>query len=364
MTIPIMQPPDELLLNMISFLQPRELCLLARTCTRFRSLASDETLWRKFATQSHLAIPKGFAGSIKDFVITNLTRAVPFQTVLKRAKIVTDQTVIDALKSFPQYIREIEIHVGGELPTDRTCQITGRSLREIAAKCPHLQRFSLFVSFQDQTVQLTDGDLSQFTRACPKLKTIELRGCPHVTAQGLTAMATNCTSLTSVSIASNAVSDLFVETLVKRHQNLEVLELEAVSDHVTDTSLNLIETHGKKLRLLHLKIFNKPFSKGCIEKFLSSNAVKTLEDFTLIGCRKVSNKIVALASKLPNLRALYLGGCSEVKKDDLKTISKNAPQLTKLVLSNCHKVTDLEQAFSKLRLESKFTAVNYHSFSD
>ena len=156
--------PDELLLfDVFTFLDPRELCVAASVCTRWRFLSRDRLLWTSLdfsklapfrrVTNGPVASPEemGVANPLPDATVNKLVTR--FGHHVDRLKLCNLQAVLPlTLMQTAGIVRNLlELHLCN-LPA-----VTDEILGGFAATCPNLEVLSLFgcISATDAGVQVS-----------------------------------------------------------------------------------------------------------------------------------------------------------------------------------------------------------------
>ncbi|KAF7845255.1 F-box/LRR-repeat protein 3 [Senna tora] len=117
-----------------------------------------------------------------------------------------------------------------ELDLYRSTGITDLGISAIACGCPSLEMISIAYC-----TDITDGSLICLSK-CLKLKTLELRGCLHVTSNGLATIAMSCKQLYRLDVKKcYNIDDSGMISLARYSQNLRQINLSYSS--VTDVGL-------------------------------------------------------------------------------------------------------------------------------
>ncbi|KAK3409770.1 hypothetical protein EUGRSUZ_J01853 [Eucalyptus grandis] len=117
-----------------------------------------------------------------------------------------------------------------ELDLYRSMGITDASIAEIALGCPALEMINMAYN-----ENVTDAALISLSK-CPRLKALEIRGCPYVSSIGLSAIARGCRRLTLLDIKKcYNINDNGMLSLAQFSPNLRQINLSYCS--VTDVGL-------------------------------------------------------------------------------------------------------------------------------
>lgn len=135
-----------------------------------------------------------------------------------------------------------------ELDLYRSSGITDSGILAIARGCPGLEMINIAYC-----KDITDRSLISLSK-CPRLNTLESRGCPLITSLGLAAIAVGCKQLTKLDIKKcNNIDDAGMIPLAHFSQNLRQINLSYTS--VTDVGLLTLASVSclQSMTILHLK---------------------------------------------------------------------------------------------------------------
>ncbi|XP_078436067.1 RNI-like superfamily protein [Wolffia australiana] len=117
-----------------------------------------------------------------------------------------------------------------ELDLYRSVGITDNGIGEIAKGCRGLEMVNM-----SYCEQITDNSLL-FLSQCPKMKIIEIRGCPEISSRGLSSIALGCKQLVKLDVKKCVkIDDSGMIPLASSSQNLRQINLSHCS--VTDVGL-------------------------------------------------------------------------------------------------------------------------------
>ncbi|KAK4396062.1 F-box/LRR-repeat protein 3 [Sesamum angolense] len=146
------------------------------------------------------------------------------------------------------------IHIGlccsklKELDLYRSAGITDSSISAIARGCSGIEMINIaYCKF------ISDRSFMSLAK-CPKLKTLESRGCPLITSLGLTAVAVGCKQLAKLDIKKcHSIDDAGMIPLAHFSQNLKQINLSYTS--VTDVGLLSLASISclQSMTVLHLE---------------------------------------------------------------------------------------------------------------
>ena len=215
-------------------------------------------------------------------------------------------------------------------------EVTVQGIGALAAAAPALARLALC-----GLPGLTDAGLDMVA-TLQHLIAIELADCPRLSPAGLAKLAGGCPQLRSVSLARSrrAVSKEALGAVATGCT--ELVRVDLASCHVDDAGLAAFAGAGTA-------------SAGLVEANLSGNAqlgdagllaltargCPNLRVLNLSGCKLVTDvAVAAVAAQCAQITDLSLVGCRHLTDAALGSIAAGLPGLTALALTNCAKLTD------------------------
>ncbi|KAG5224952.1 F-box/LRR-repeat protein [Salix suchowensis] len=135
-----------------------------------------------------------------------------------------------------------------ELDLYRSLGITDEGIAAVTFGCPELEIIN--IAYNDK---ITDSSLISLSR-CSKLRVLEIRGCPHVSSKGLSAIAVGCRQLAVLDIKKCFnINDNAMLQLAQFSQNLKQINLSYCS--VTDVGLLALASMNRlqNITVLHLR---------------------------------------------------------------------------------------------------------------
>ncbi|XP_063312925.1 S-phase kinase-associated protein 2 [Pelobates fuscus] len=219
--------PDELLLNIFSYLHLTDLLRAANVCKRWNRLSCDESLWYSLdLCGKHLA--DGVFGRLLScgVVVLRCPRTAIGEPML---------TDVGSLR-----LQHVDLS---------NCTVSTDALQNIFASCSRLQNLAL------EGLELSDGIMS-FIAQNSDLIRLNLGGCSGFSPEALTAVLKNCTKLSEFNLswcdftaehvqtaASNFPSSITELNFSGYRQNLEQSELECLAARCPNlTSLDLSDS--------------------------------------------------------------------------------------------------------------------------
>lgn len=134
-----------------------------------------------------------------------------------------------------------------ELDLYRSLGITDEGIAAVTFGCPDLEVIN--IAYNDK---VTDASLISLSR-CSRLRVLEIRGCPHVSSKGLSAIAVGCRQLMVLDIKKCFnINDNAMLSLAQFSQNLKQINLSYCS--VTDVGLLALASVNRlqNITVLHL----------------------------------------------------------------------------------------------------------------
>ena len=98
----------------------------------------------------------------------------------------------------------------------RSSRITDEGIVAIALGCPSLKAVNMAYNSN-----ITDSSLA-FLSKCQKLRTLEIRGCPHISPQGLSNIVVGCKNLETMDLKKcRKINDTGIIQLAQHSQSLK-----------------------------------------------------------------------------------------------------------------------------------------------
>ena len=251
---------------------------------------------------------------------------------------------------------------------------SAEGLLQLAERSPTLQHLYL------RGISIEDEDLLKVAMFCPNLQSIELTSS-KLTPSGIALMTAILTSLKTLIFESYIALDEVMEIITQNCTKLEQISISSYP-RITDKGGEAISRNCPHLQILRLrdaKITDRTLqSLGSNNLMLHSLDLSNCENITgdgfryLIGCRKlrtltlyncgqITEKLNELTKGCPHLRNLDLYNCKikdtvlkylanldlyslnisscDITDNGLDFLSKNFPNLRKLDISKCEKLT-------------------------
>ncbi|KAL2341210.1 hypothetical protein Fmac_009150 [Flemingia macrophylla] len=174
---------------------------------------------------------------------------------------------------------------------------------------------------------LSDSGLSALAKGFPKLQKLRLIWCSNVTSEGLSSLATECTSLKSLDLQCLSV---WFEAVCLVYSN-------DVGCYVGDQGLAAVGQYCKHLEDLNLRFCEGLTDKGLVE--LALGVGKSLKSLGVAACAKITDvSMEAVGSHCRSLDTLSLDS-EYIHNRGLLAVIKGCPQLKVLKLQ-CVNLSD------------------------
>ncbi|KAL9968265.1 hypothetical protein ACROYT_G026617 [Oculina patagonica] len=324
--------PEDILILILSYLSTKDLCNASGVCQKWQTLCWDPVLW------SNIQI-SNYQGSDINKVLRNLLAKLAMDTQgycitihsikLNGCELLSDK----GLGFIARFCIDLE-----ELDVSGCCCITSKGLHDILLNChtlthldasgctcvnsisaPVANGFGLghhgsflqlrFLDLSD-CVAFDDLGMRVVGLSCGLLENLYLRRCNRVTDVGVKHIAQHCGHLKELSVSDcYKVRDFSLKEIAKNCAGLKYLS--AAKCPVTDTAMKYIGKHCVKLKYLNIR-----------------------------GCEAVSDVgITHIVQNCLKLRSLDAGKC-DITDNGLHIIGIHCPQLKKLSIRGCERVTD------------------------
>eukprot|EP00026_Physarum_polycephalum_P004574 Phypoly_transcript_04596.p1 GENE.Phypoly_transcript_04596~~Phypoly_transcript_04596.p1 ORF type:complete len:517 (+),score=40.15 Phypoly_transcript_04596:553-2103(+) len=232
-----------------------------------------------------------------------------------------------------QYLCKSETAMKLEFLSLGNCKKIGNAAMDSLALLPNLQELNLYTCpllNSNGLVSLASGPAGKSLRALDishcggildqglitiasmtQLRTLQMAGMMRITAEGVTAVAHQCTLLESLSINKcKQLNNDSVVAILTHSKNLSVLDL-AFLDQVTD------------------------------EAFVNMPSMPSLVTLDMKGMHRITDATVKkVALNTPNLQVWILWKCSNITDEGVTAIGNNCHLLTHIQLTDCSRITD------------------------
>ncbi|KAJ6652975.1 hypothetical protein lerEdw1_010244 [Lerista edwardsae] len=279
--------PDSLLLQILSYLPPRDRLGGARVCRRWHRLVRDKSLWRHLDLTPYKMTSKALwhllrnhlRGSLQTLKARGTLRSVRKQEVFSPA-------LMQAL--------------GKQCPSLHHLCLTETDLRSLSYDCipPSLKTLELSCC-EIPSMWFQVATAPQTSQAFPRIQNLKIRKVPAFSNQHLLNISVQGTLKTLVLSETYRVTDTGIQTAASHMEDLEYLALHQCT--IGDLAVHFISRHMKRLRSLDLR-----GSASLTDAGLSClTGLPTIENLSLESCGRLSPEaIVAVCQALPQLKHL------------------------------------------------------------
>ena len=199
-----------------------------------------------------------------------------------------------------------------------------RSVRAFAANLPHLQALAIC------GCRLEDGALLALACACPKLATLNTRGCEMLTETGIVGALCMLPKISTLKLSQiPRISEQSVSQLTSRARQVTRLDLSMCSK-LGDEAITRAAAGFPMLQVLEC------YGLGRLQA--PTITAPLLTTLVLSGCRALVNPTITC----PRLEELELHSCKELQPDVLTRVCAASPALRRLDLSGCSRLEALQ----------------------
>ncbi|KAK7740560.1 hypothetical protein SLS53_005404 [Cytospora paraplurivora] len=303
--------PREIKIQVLSFLQPKDLVLTSAVCKEFHDLCFDGQLWTSFdASEFYREIP---AESLTKIILA----AGPFIKDLNLRGCVQ----VEHYKRADIIVKACQNLINATLEGCRNLQRTTlHSLVRNNTKLAHLNLTGL--------TAVTNTTCKLIAQSCPSLELLNVSWCKHMDAEGIKAIAESCPKLRDLRAGEiKGFTDTSVALAIFRTNNLERLVLAGCDDFDDQALTTMLHGTNPMIDILTDLPIVPP---------------RRLRHLDLSRCRALtSDGVKALGHFVPNLEGLSLAHCTSVTDAALEPILATTPRLMHLDIEDCRGVTNL-----------------------
>ena len=171
--------------------------------------------------------------------------------------------------------------------------------------------------------------------------------CMKVTDTSVTALANNCSGLTTISLHScSNITDASVVALAEHCPGLTKIDL-GYCRNITDTSVMVLAKRFPMLTTIGGWLFKTDtsveFGYNTTDRFATAivENFRILTAISLNDCSKITDTgVTAIADNCPGLSVISLRNCSNITDASVVALAHKCPGLTWINLVNCSKITD------------------------
>ncbi|ROW12702.1 hypothetical protein VMCG_00450 [Cytospora schulzeri] len=302
--------PREIKIQVLSFLQPRDLVLASAVCKEFHELCFDGQLWTSFdASEFYRDIP---AESLAQIIVA----AGPFIKDLNLRGCVQ----VEHYKRAEVIVKACKNLINATLEGCRNLQRTTlHSLVRNNDKLAHLNLTGL--------TAVTNTTCKLIAQSCPSLELLNVSWCKHMTAEGVKAIVEACPKLKDLRAGEiEGFNDISVASAIFKTNHLERLLLTGCDDLDDQALSTMIHGTNPAIDILTDRPIVPP---------------RKLRHIDLSRCKALtSDGVQALGHFVPNLEGLSLAHCTALTDAALEPILSTTPRLTHLDLEDCRGLTN------------------------
>ena len=324
--------PEDILIYILSYLSTKDLCKASGVCQKWQTLCWDPVLWSNIniANYQDSDISKVLRNLLAKLAMDTQGYCITVHSIkLSGCELLSDK----GLGFIARFCVDLE-----DLDVSGCCCITSKGLHDILLNCHTLTHLDTSgctcvnsisapvangfgLGHHGSFLQLRHLDLSDCVAfddlglrvvglSCGLLESLYLRRCNRITDVSIKHIAQHCVHLKELSVSDcYKVRDFSLKEIAKNSASLKYLSVAKCP--VTDTGMKYIGKHCVKLKYLNIR--------GC-------------ESVTDVG-------ITHIVQNCLKLRSLDVGKC-DITDNGLHIIGIHCPQLKKLSVRGCDRVTD------------------------
>ncbi|KAI1186844.1 F-box domain-containing protein [Nemania serpens] len=302
--------PDEVRVQIFSYLQPKELVRVSRVSKEFHKFCFDGQLWTSFdATEFYDKIP---AGSLANIIAS----AGPF---------IKDINLRGCL--------QIEHYQRAEILVTACNNLINASLEG----CRNFQRSTLHELIRSNNklmnlnltsmTAVTNSTCKIISQHCPWLETLNVSWCKHMDARGIKMVVLGCPNLRDLRASEiKGFESIEVAKAIYETNNLQRLVLSGCVDLTDDALKTMIHGLRPEIDILTGRPIVPP---------------RKLRHLDLSRCSQLTDRgVKALGHLTPDLEGLQLNRLKELTDAALEPIIASTPRLTHLELEDLSELTN------------------------
>lgn len=302
--------PREIKIQVLAFLQPRDLVLASAVSREFHDLCHDGQLWTSFdASEFYQDIP---AESLAKIIVA----AGPFIKDLNLRGCVQ----VEHYKRAETIVKSCRNLINATLEGCRNLQRTTlHSLVRSNDKLAHLNLTGL--------TAVTNTTCKLIAQSCPSLELLNVSWCKHMDAEGIKIVVEACPKLKDLRAGEvKGFDDSSVASAIFKTNRLERLILSGCND-LDDVSLQIM-VHGT----------NPPIDILTDRPIVPPRKLRHLD---LSRCKALTSRgVQALGHYVPELEGLSVAHCTSLTDSALEPILATTPRLTHLDMEDCRGITN------------------------
>ncbi|KFZ59477.1 S-phase kinase-associated protein 2, partial [Podiceps cristatus] len=295
--------PDELLLEIFSYLSLNDLLKVSLTCKRWHCLSFDESLWQTLDLSGRNLLP-GVIGQLLPIGVTafRCPRTCIGNPLFKTSK--------------PLKVQHMDLS---------NCIVSVENLQSILCLCERLQNLSL------EGLVLSDDIMKSIAKNC-SLTRLNLCGCSGFSAESLKLMLSSCTMLEELNLSWCNFTATHIEAAVN-HIPSKVTQLN-LSGYRQDLHIADVKTLVERCPLLvHLDLSDSMMLQPkCFQYF---HQLVFLQHLCLSRCYQIPPAALIELGRIPTLKTLQVFGI--VTDNSLLLLKETIPHMK----INCSHLTSI-----------------------
>lgn len=325
--------PEDILIFILSYLSTRDLCRASSVCQKWQALCWDPVLWSNINLTNYQDsdINKVLRNVLAKLAMDTQGYCITVHALkLSGCELLSDK----GLGFIARFCIDLE-----DLDVSGCCCITSKGLHDVLLNCHSLTHLdtSGCTCVNSISAPVANGFGLGHHGSFLQLKHLDLSDCVAFDDLGLRFVGLSCGLLESLYLRRcNRISDVGIKHIAQHCSHLKEL---SVSDcyKVRDFSLKEIAKNSASLK--YLSVAKCPVTDTGM-KYIGKHCVK-LKYLNIRGCEAVSDiGITHIVQNCLKLRSLDAGKC-DITDNGLHIISIHCPQLKKLSVRGCERVTDI-----------------------
>lgn len=344
--------PEYILLNILSYLSTKYLCIASGVCKKWHLLCWDPQLWR------NMKISKYSGSNIDKIMYTILSRLARSTQglclTLQYIRLAQCECLSDrGLSYIAKYCIDLE-----KLEILACPCATNRGVQSVLESCLSLTWLdvrgclcinsichSMITNIQSSSdtffrltyldisdcVAVDDLGLRTLSFTCTRLETLHMRRCSRITDVGMQHIACHCTTLRELSISDcHKVRDFSLKEIARHCPSLRYLSLMRCA--VTDAGIKMIAKGCSNLRYLNVRSCAGVTDVGVV--YVAQNCFK-LRSLDVGKCLVTNNTLSALGIHCPQLKRLSIKGCRNLTDVGIRAVVAQCCLLHYLNVEDC-----------------------------
>lgn len=254
----IEQLPDNIILEILSYLSVKDLCISGRVSRRWRRIARDNSLWRHVDLLPYRLVPqriwKVIRTHLSECLLTLKIKGFVDTGLPNQKKHSLTNAMLQDIKERCPNIRELHLHgCNTEILDVSLLPVSIKSLTIASSSwqprwLKQADLSNLVYLNLNESVRVDNFDLDDIIK-CSNLKKLVLEKCYRISDPGFQKIATNLTNLEELDLSGTQCSDLALHHFSRHLVNLRTLVLKRCNN-ITNSGLFTLVTGLKKLECL------------------------------------------------------------------------------------------------------------------